>query len=65
MLSRIAQRSGLVLRFSSPEAESGARNLALHGPPLELTPRAALAAVLATTSLTGTTEGREILVAAR
>jgi FecR protein len=65
VLSRIAQRSGLVLRFSTPEAESEARHLALHGAPLELQPRDALAAVLATTSLTGTTVDRAILVAAR
>ena len=65
VLSRIAQRTGLVLRFSTPAAETEARGLALHGAPLELQPRDALAAVLATTTLSGTTVGREILVSAR
>jgi ferric-dicitrate binding protein FerR (iron transport regulator) len=65
VLSRIAQRSGLVLRFATPEAESEARRLTLHGEPLALQPRYALTAVLATTSLSGTTEGREILVSTR
>ncbi len=65
VLSRIAQRSGLVLRFATPEAESEARRLTLHGEPLALQPRSALSAVLATTSLSGTTVGREILVSAR
>jgi ferric-dicitrate binding protein FerR (iron transport regulator) len=65
VLSQIAERSGLVLRFSSPAAESAARSLALHGAPLTLSPNNALAAVLATTSLSGTAQGREILVSAR
>jgi ferric-dicitrate binding protein FerR (iron transport regulator) len=65
VLTSIAQRSGLALRFSSPSAESAARSLALHGAPLELPPRDALAAVLATTSLSGTTIDREILVSSR
>jgi hypothetical protein len=65
VLSRIAQRSGLVLQFSTPGTESTARSLALHGAPLELSPRDALAAVLATTTLTATTVNRSILVAAR
>lgn len=65
VLSQIAQRSGLQLRFSSPSAEIEARGLALHGAPLELAPRDALAAVLATTTLTASTVGREILVSSR
>jgi ferric-dicitrate binding protein FerR (iron transport regulator) len=65
VLSQIAQRAGLALRFSTPAAESDARTLVLHGEPLVLTPRDALAAVLATTTLSGTTVDREILVGAR
>jgi ferric-dicitrate binding protein FerR (iron transport regulator) len=65
VLGQIAQRSGLGLRFSTPEAEAHARSLALHGAPLELQPRDALAAVLATTSLSGAAVGREILVSVR
>jgi ferric-dicitrate binding protein FerR (iron transport regulator) len=65
VLNQIAQRSGLVLRFSTPAAESAARSLALHGAPLELQPRDALAAVLATTTLSGTAADRVILVSAR
>jgi hypothetical protein len=65
VLSRIAQRSGLVLRFSTPSAETEARGLALHGAPLALQPRDALSAVLATTTLSGTTVDRQILVSAR
>ena len=65
VLSRIAQRSGLILRFSTPATETEARSLALHGAPLELQPRDALAAVLATTTLSATTVGREIVVSAR
>ena len=65
VLASIAQRSGLVLRFSTPEAEAEARGLALHGAPLALEPRDEIAAVLATTTLTGTTVNREILVSAR
>lgn len=65
VLNQIAERSGLVLRFSTPEAESAARGLALHGAPLDLPPRDALAAVLATTTLSGTAADRVILVSAR
>jgi ferric-dicitrate binding protein FerR (iron transport regulator) len=64
VLNRIAERSGLTLRFSTPQAESQARALALHGAPLQLQPRYALSAVLATTTLSGTADGREILVSA-
>ncbi len=65
VLGRIAQRAGLLVRFSSPEAEIAARGLTLHGAPLALAPRDELAAVLTTTTLTGTAVGREILVSAR
>ncbi len=65
VLTSIAQRSGLVLRFSTPAAEAEARGLALHGAPLALQPRDAMPAVLATTTLTGTTVNREILISAR
>jgi ferric-dicitrate binding protein FerR (iron transport regulator) len=65
VLGEIAERSGLTLRFSTPEAEAHARGLALHGAPLELQPRAALAAVLATTTLSSVTIDREILVSVR
>jgi ferric-dicitrate binding protein FerR (iron transport regulator) len=65
VLRRIAQRSGLALRFATPATETEARSLALHGAPLELQPRDALAAVLATTTLSATTVGREIVVSAR
>lgn len=65
VLSGIAERAGLALRFSNPQAETEARSLALHGAPLTLPPREALRAVLATTSLTGSGQGREILVSSR
>jgi FecR protein len=64
VLSQIAQRSGLTLRFATPEAEAHARSLVLHGAPIALQPRDALAAVLATTTFTNTTMGREIVVSA-
>jgi ferric-dicitrate binding protein FerR (iron transport regulator) len=65
VLERIAQRAGLTLRYDTPVAEAEARKLLLHGAPLELQPRPALDAVLATTSLAGKTDGREIVVSAR
>lgn len=65
VLDRIAQRAGLTLRYDTPVVEGGARKLLLHGAPLELQPRLALDAVLATTSLAGRADGREILVSAR
>jgi ferric-dicitrate binding protein FerR (iron transport regulator) len=65
VLSRIAQRSGLTLKFVNAEAETGAQRLTLHGAPLNLPPRAALDAVLATGSFSGTVEGRQIVVTAR
>jgi ferric-dicitrate binding protein FerR (iron transport regulator) len=65
VLSEIAQRTGLALRFDSAEAEAEAQRLSLHGAPLQLQPRFALEAVLATTTLAGSTSGREIVVSAR
>jgi ferric-dicitrate binding protein FerR (iron transport regulator) len=65
VLSHIAQRSGLELKFANAEAETGAQQLTLHGAPLNLPPRAALDAVLATSSFGGIVEGRQIVVTAR
>ena len=65
VLDRIAQRSGLALNFATYTAESAARALSLHGAPLALAPRDALNAVLATTTLRGAADGRQILVTAR
>ena len=65
VLDQIAQRAGLTLTFGSPAAEAEARRLALHGAPLELPPHSALDAVLATTTLRGAADGRQILVGAR
>lgn len=65
VLDQIAQRAGLTLTFGSPAAEAEARRLALHGAPLELPPHSALDAVLATTTLRGAADGRQILVSAR
>jgi hypothetical protein len=65
VLSRIAQRSGLALKFVNIEAETDAHRLTLHGAPLNLPPRAALDAVLATGSFSGNVDGRQIVVTAR
>ena len=65
VLDQIAQRSGLVLNFATATAATEARELTLHGAPLALEPRDALNAVLATTTLQGAADGRQILVTAR
>ncbi len=65
VLSEIAQRAGLALKFESAEAEVEAQRLSLHGAPLQLQPRFALDAVLATTTLAGNTNGRDIVISAR
>jgi ferric-dicitrate binding protein FerR (iron transport regulator) len=65
VLSEIAQRAGLALRFEGAEAEAEAQRLSLHGAPLQLQPRFALDAVLATTTLAGSTNGREIVISTR
>jgi len=65
VLDSIARRAGLELRYDTPEAEAESRKLLLHGAPLALQPRQALQAVLATTSLAGKADGREIIVDAR
>jgi FecR protein len=65
VLARIAQRGGLALKFDNAEAETDAHRLTLHGAPLNLPPRTALDAVLATSSFSGTVEGRQIVVTAR
>ena len=65
VLDSIARRAGLELRYDTPAAEAESRKLLLHGAPLELQPRQALQAVLATTSLAGQADGREIMVGAR
>jgi len=62
VLDSIAHRAGLELRYDTPAAEAESRKLLLHGAPLALQPRQALEAVLATTSLAGKTDGREIIV---
>ena len=65
VLDQIAQRAGLTLNFTTPAVEAEARRLALHGAPLELPPHGSLDAVLATTTLRGAADGRQILVSAR
>jgi ferric-dicitrate binding protein FerR (iron transport regulator) len=52
VLEDLALASGLPLRYGSPLIESSARELVLHGPPLELEPRAAIDTVLLTTQFT-------------
>src|SRR5262249_43292499 len=65
VLAEIAQRAGMTLRFDSPTLEAEARGFSLHGAELDLPPRSALAAVLATTTLASNTEGGEIVISAR
>ena len=65
VVSEIARRAGLTIRFLDPASETAARELLLRGRALNLPPRSALGAVLATTSLDGTVEGRQIVIAPR
>lgn len=65
VVSEIGQRAGLAIRFSDPASEAEARQLLLHGRALNLPPRAALDAVLATTSLDGAVDGPQIVIARR
>ena len=65
VVAEIAQRAGLTVRFSDSAAEAEARQLLLHGRALDLPPRNALDAVLATTSLNGAVDGRQIVIAPR
>ena len=63
VVSEIARRAGLTIRFLDPASETAGRQLLLRGRALNLPPRSALGAVLATTSLDGTVEGRQIVIA--
>ena len=65
VVAQIAQRSGLTLSYADAAAAAEAQRMMLHGQPLVLPLRSALAAILVTTSLSGTVEGRQIVVAAR
>jgi hypothetical protein len=46
----LAYQAGLDLRFANAAAEAEAATTTLHGPALDMEPRAALQAILATTS---------------
>jgi ferric-dicitrate binding protein FerR (iron transport regulator) len=65
VLSHIAQVAGIELSYSNADAESDARALILHGAPLDLPPRDAFVAVLATSSLSGTLGDGRFFVTAR
>ncbi len=62
VLTDLAREADLQLMFASQEIERRARELILHGPALELPPRTAIDAVLATTDLDADLNARRILL---
>jgi ferric-dicitrate binding protein FerR (iron transport regulator) len=62
VLSDLAREADLQLAFASPEIERRARDLTLHGPALELPPRTAIDAVLATTDLDADLAGSRVVL---
>jgi ferric-dicitrate binding protein FerR (iron transport regulator) len=62
VLTDLAREADLQLVFASPEIERRARDLTLHGPALELPPRTAIDAVLATTDLDADLAGTRVVL---
>jgi ferric-dicitrate binding protein FerR (iron transport regulator) len=62
VLTDLAREADLQLVFSTPEIERRARDLTLHGPALELPPRTAIDAVLATTDLDADLAGARVVL---
>lgn len=58
VLRLLSFEAGIELVFADATAESRAGTTILHGPPVDLPPRAAIQAILATTSLTAREPGR-------
>jgi hypothetical protein len=62
VLRDLAREADLDLAFASPEVERRARGLTLHGPALDLPPRTAIDAVLATTDLDADLTGQRVVL---
>lgn len=62
VLRDLAREADLDLAFASPDVERRARALTLHGPALELPPRTAIDAVLATTDLDADLTGQRVVL---
>lgn len=62
VLHDLAREADLDLAFASPDVERRARGLTLHGPALELPPRTAIDAVLATTDLDADLTGQRVVL---
>jgi hypothetical protein len=62
VLQDLAHEADLHLVFATPEIERRARDLTLHGPALELPPRTAIDAVLATTDLDADLTGTRVVL---
>jgi len=66
VLVRLAHEAGLTVEYASPSVETAAHATVLHGPMLDLPPKQALQAVLATTSFVSEpTQDGSVLVHAR
>jgi ferric-dicitrate binding protein FerR (iron transport regulator) len=65
VLDELAHQGGLQLRFVTSEVELAARSLPLNGRPLQLGPRASLAAILAATPFEAAINGDELLIRPR
>jgi ferric-dicitrate binding protein FerR (iron transport regulator) len=62
VLTDLAREADLQLVFATPAIERRARELTLHGPALELPPRTAIDAVLATTDLDADLAGARVVL---
>lgn len=62
VLADLTHEADLQLVFATPEIERRARDLTLHGPALELPPRTAIDAVLATTDLDADLAGARVVL---
>jgi len=65
VLTDLAHEGDLQLVFASPEIEHRAHDLTLHGPALDLPPRTAIDAVLATTDLDADLTGQRVVLRER
>jgi ferric-dicitrate binding protein FerR (iron transport regulator) len=62
VLTDVAERSGLNLSYANSAAATQARRVVLHGPDLLLSPRIALDAALAGTTLADSIRGHELVI---